>query len=429
MNPSVETLRQQLRQLQALHDSGELSAEALAQARAPLEQQLVAAVLAAQPAGEASAAVPVAAAAPRPSRGLVLSLAGAVLALAVAGYSLTGAPGLMDVSPSRPMLVDAGNAAGSGEPPVTEAQVSEIMERMAARLREQPDDAPGWMLLARAYAAMGRFSEAVPAFQQALRLVGDDADLLADYADTLAAQASGQFTAEAEDLVARALALQPGNIKALALSGSIAFDRRDYATAVRQWERVAAGLPSDNPMRDQVLASVMQARQLGGIPPGPVPLPLPPVAAVVPAAPAGLPPGATPAEPPGGNAGAGGNGAAPAAGAVHGRVSLAPALAARADPEATVFILARPAGGPRMPLAVLRRQVKDLPLEFTLDDSLAMAPGALLSQQAQVVVTARVSVSGDAISQPGDLIGQSQPVAPGTRGLVIEIGEVVAAPR
>jgi cytochrome c-type biogenesis protein CcmH len=111
---------------------------------------------------------------------------------------------------------------------------------------------------------------------------------------------------------------------------------------------------------------------------------------------------------------------------VSGRVSVAPALSARVNPQDTVFILARPVDGPRMPLAVLRKQVKDLPASFTLDDSMAMAPGAKISGQAKVIITARISKTGEAMPQPGDLIGESAPVAPGAEGVAIEIAEVVS---
>jgi cytochrome c-type biogenesis protein CcmH len=106
-------------------------------------------------------------------------------------------------------------------------------------------------------------------------------------------------------------------------------------------------------------------------------------------------------------------------------VSLAPTLKAKADPQDTVFVFARAADGPRMPLAILRRQVKDLPLQFTLDDSMAMTPAAKLSSAQRVIVGARISKRGDATAQPGDLQGQSAPVAPGANGLKIEISQVV----
>lgn len=110
---------------------------------------------------------------------------------------------------------------------------------------------------------------------------------------------------------------------------------------------------------------------------------------------------------------------------VSGTVSLSPTLVGKVSPTDTVFILARAAQGPRMPLAVFRKQVKDLPLEFTLDDSMAMQPQMKISGFDQVVVAARVSKSGGAMSQPGDLEGVSAAVQPGTKGLNIVIGTVV----
>jgi cytochrome c-type biogenesis protein CcmH len=116
----------------------------------------------------------------------------------------------------------------------------------------------------------------------------------------------------------------------------------------------------------------------------------------------------------------------PATGAaVSGVVTLAASLAGKAAPDDTLFVFARAAEGPRMPLAILRKQVKDLPLTFTLDDSMAMSPAARLSLAGRVVVGARVSKRGDATAQPGDLQGLSAPVSPGAGGLKIEIAEVV----
>lgn len=415
MTPTIDGLRQQLQQLQSRHERGELDAEALAAARAPLERELVALVVAgdaaAVPPSPAPAAPPPAAPV-RPSRRLQAGLAAGVLVMAVIGYALTGSPGAAGFGAPPHAAAGLAEAASAGGQQVTAEQIVEMVDKLAQRLKEKPDDAVGWTMLARSYTAMNRFADAVPAYQKALALAGDDANLLADYADALAATQNGKLAGEPTRLIQRALARDPRHVKALALAGSAAFEVQDYAGAVRHWEQVAAALPPDSGFLQQVRGSIDEARQLGGLPPSSTPA----LAAAAPA-PASTPAAQTP-----------GSAAAPAAtrvGALSGRVSLAPAIAAQASPEDTVFVLARAAQGPRMPLAVVRKQVKDLPFTFTLDDAMAMAPTAKISDHAQVIVVARVSKSGQATPQPGDLSGQSAPVAPGTTGLAVEIREVV----
>ena len=117
--------------------------------------------------------------------------------------------------------------------------------------------------------------------------------------------------------------------------------------------------------------------------------------------------------------------AGPVGTSIGGTVALSPALALKARASDTVFIYARAVDGPPMPLAVIRKQVKDLPLQFTLDDSMAMWPAAKVSAYPRVVVTARVSKSGEGQARPGDLQGESPVVAAGVTGLRIEIGTVV----
>jgi cytochrome c-type biogenesis protein CcmH len=106
---------------------------------------------------------------------------------------------------------------------------------------------------------------------------------------------------------------------------------------------------------------------------------------------------------------------------ISGTVKLAPALADKAAPTDTVFIFARPAQGSKTPLAILKRQVKDLPAAFTLDDSMAMTPSLALSNFSEVIVGARVAKSGNAIPQSGDLEGLSPPIKAGATGLTIVI--------
>lgn len=426
MTSTIDGLRQQLQQLQSRHERGELDADALAAARAPLERELVALVVAGDaPAGATVPATPSVTKAPeapeattaeRPPRRLQAAIAGGVLVLAVIGYALTGTPGAAGLgSPPHP-AAGLAEAASAGGQQVTAEQIVEMVDKLAQRLKEKPDDAVGWTMLARSYTAMNRFSDAVPAYQKALALAGEDANLLADYADALAATQNGKLAGEPAALIQRALARDPRHVKALALAGSAAFEVQDYAAAVRHWEQVAAALPPDSDFLQQVRGSIDEARQLGGLPPSNTP-----ALATAPTAPST----AAVAQAPGSAAARPATPATAQAGALSGRVSLAPAIAAQASPEDTVFVLARAAQGPRMPLAVVRKQVKDLPFSFTLDDSMAMAPTAKISDHAQVVVIARVSKSGNATPQPGDLSGQSTPVAPGTTGLAVEIRDVV----
>jgi cytochrome c-type biogenesis protein CcmH len=207
------------------------------------------------------------------------------------------------------------------------------------------------------------------------------------------------------EIVARALKDDPKNPRALALAGALAFDKGDYALAVRHWETLAQVAPPDSPLGQQVQENLAEARRRAGMPPDTA------VAQASPAASAPVSPRTS-----------------PHAAQVSGTVRLAPALQARVGPDDAVFVFARAAdsgGGPRMPLAVLRRQVKDLPMTFTLDDSLAMSPAAALSGVSRVVLVARISKRGGPTAQPGDLQGQSPPIDVGASGVAIEINEEV----
>jgi cytochrome c-type biogenesis protein CcmH len=209
------------------------------------------------------------------------------------------------------------------------------------------------------------------------------------------------------ELVQEALRLEPNQPKALAMAGTEAFDRNDFRLAVEYWEKLRAVVPADSELGQNIESSIAEARARGGLGAGA------PAAASAPQAPA-TPPPATPAAP-----------AATTAATVQGTVRLAPALAARAAPTDTVFVFARASEGPRVPLAVLRLQAKDLPAKFVLDDSLAMAPQFRLSAFKSVLVGARVSKSGGATASAGDLEGQPVAVQLGARDVMLTIDRVV----
>ena len=405
MEPDLDTLRCQLQQLQELHASGTLGDAAYAQSRAALEQRIVALVMQAAPATAAAAVAAPSASAQAPAlpRKLLAGIAALVLVLAIGGYAWTGSPQLA-MAPAA----QAPAGAASGGHQIGPEQILAMVDKLAQRLKDNPNDAEGWGMLGRSYVVLGRHNEALPAYRKALALAPDDAALLADTADALGVVNGRDLAGEPLALVQRALKADPKNLKALSLAGTAAFDRQDFAGAVTYWEQVLVAAPPGSAYLPQVRESIAEARSRGGMPP----------AAEV-AAPAAAP---TPAQTQTRQA------AVASGGSISGTVTLAASLKAQAAPEDTVFVFARAAEGPRMPLAIVRKQVKDLPFDFVLDDSTAMSPATKLSSQSRVVVNARITKSGNAAPQPGDLAGQSEPLAlgaAGVKGLKIEIAKVV----
>ena len=396
MTDPITALRSKLQQLEAQHKGGAIGKKEYERARAAVERELLDRVLAAPVAPTTLTA----AQAPRPSGRLVATLTAVVLGVAVGGYWWTGAPSLVSGVP-----VAAGTDAKSPHDTSSE-QMTALTERLAERMKSTPDDADGWSMLGRSYAALGRTDEALRAYDRLIKLRPDDPSVLADYADALAVK-NNQLAGEPMKYVERALKLDPNHIKALMLAGTDAFNRADYAKAVQHWERAAEAGPPDNPLVQMARSGVAEARTRGNLP-----------AATA----SGKAPAATAtAQQPAGPAAA----AAVVSGAITGTVTLAPALKGRVGPDDAIFVFARAATGSRMPLAFMRAQVKDLPLNFTLDDSMAMSPAARLSTAGQVVVGARVSKSGQAMPQAGDLEGLSEPTAAGSVGVnVVIAGEV-----
>jgi cytochrome c-type biogenesis protein CcmH len=291
---------------------------------------------------------------------------------------------------------------------VTPEQIQKMVESLAERLKTEPDNAEGWMMLGRSYTALGRHRDAVEAFRRANTLAPGNPSLLADFADVLGMTQGRRLAGEPARLIQQALDADPRHGKALALAGSVAFEARDYTAARAYWERLIAVIPAGSDNARSVQGSIAEARQLES-------------RQVLPVATTGtaLTSTSAPTELP-----APSSATAGATGAVAGQVLLKAELASRIAPGDTLFIFARAAQGPRMPLAIVKRAVAAWPSAFVLDDSMAMAPNLKLSGFDKVVVSARISKSGNATPQPGDLIGQSAPVAPGALGLRFEIDQV-----
>lgn len=287
---------------------------------------------------------------------------------------------------------------------------------LAQRLRNAPDDADGWYTLARSYETLGRYTDAVAAYQQVLRLVPGQPAVLADMADALLSANQGVPDANAVAAVAQSLATQPDQPKALALAGMMALRRGDAAEALAHWERLQALLPPDSEAARQIQSNIAQARAMAtGAPSTP-----PATGAATANATGGATQQAAPDAP-----SAAKPAGAPSAARISGQARIADALRGQVQPGDTVFILARPIEGSRMPLAILQLRVSDLPRAFVLDDSSAMSPDATLSRANRVQVEIRISRSGTAAARPGDLSGVLPDVAVHADGLELVADTVV----
>jgi cytochrome c-type biogenesis protein CcmH len=263
-------------------------------------------------------------------------------------------------------------------------------------------------MLARTYAEQERFVDAVKVYSKLTQLISNDAQLWADFADALAMTNGQSLAGHPTLLLNKALALNPKNPKALALAGSAAMGRGEFAAAIKYWDDLLKLLPENSDDAKMINDGIQQARAAIAQGKGII---------------KGMPPASMANAQP-----SGGGDAVPAASGkegITGTVSLTAAMKSHVNPDDTVFILARATEGPPMPLAVMRKQVRDLPLQFTLDDSMAMAPQMKISNFDKVMVVARISKSGQPMPQTGDVQGMSQPIKPGTQGVKISIDTLV----
>jgi cytochrome c-type biogenesis protein CcmH len=370
--PSAEILRSQENiafyrdQLADLEDelkSGAVSAEQYDKAKREIEARLIEDVDVDERGVTAA----------RPARATAYSMLALVPIGAFAVYLVVGAPMALD-----PRFLAENDPAHA----VDRKELEAMVDRLAEKLQQEPDNLEGWVMLARSYKHFGRFDEAARAYGRVVARAEPNASLLADYADVLAMAQGQKLQGEPEKLITKALELDPKHLKALALAGSVEFEKKNYAAAADYWQRMVPLVPADSEQAKAVNANVAEARSLAG---------LSTAKAAAPAARAT-------------------EGPAQGSGRVSGVVQLAPELATKVAPTDAVLVYARPASGSRMPLAVMRKQARDLPLTFTLDDTHAMTPEMTLSKHEQVVILARVSKKPGAAAQPGDLEGVSTPV-------------------
>jgi cytochrome c-type biogenesis protein CcmH len=380
--------RDQMVELDREFVMGNLNYEELKAARDELSQRLLADVTADDAFNEPlSPAMPVVWRKPW----LAISLLVFVVPVAsVLMYSVLGEPAALD-----PMALKQG-VDNSAE--VTPEKLTEMATALTRRLQDEPNSMEGWVMLGRVQRARGHFEEAAEAYGKALALSRDD-NLSIERAEVLAQKNGGSFAGEPWSIIQRVLTADPHHLNALFLAGSASYAEMNYQTALRYWERAREVVPADSPDAPELDRAIAEARDKMGLPA------IPPRAATQQETVASK--------------------AALAASSISGRVSLVKELKGLVAATDTVFVYATPVSGSRMPIAILRTTADKLPLDFVLDDSMAMSPAVKLSGMDEVTVRVRISKSGQATAQPNDYGVSLTPVKPGSKGLNLMVRDTL----
>lgn len=415
---NLEVFRQRLKELDADLAAGSLDQERYAAARHDLERELLYDVDPEQtsPASRHASSVL--------GRWLLGGSLVIVLPLsAVLIYLDLGELDLVD-----PVQIAASSQGVSDANAEETASLEILVERLEARLQDDPENLEGWLMLGRTYFATDQLQKGLKAIERAYELAPDQSEIKLAYAEALAASSpTKSLEGRPAELIRAVLEQEPDNRIARWLAGMISFQQEQFQSAAVTWRKILEELDPQGEEAANLRQMVVEAETRAGIPTtdGQVEQEVPKPAE--PERPAVSDTAQTPAEPataPIATDAAVQEPAAPAPTAADAtdasdvslsvQVSLDPSLADQAAPEDTVFVFARAAAGPPMPLAVQRIQVRDLPKTLTLDDGMAMTPAMRLSAFSDVVVSARVSKSGEAMPQPGDLFGETDPISVAT---------------
>ncbi len=330
---------------------------------------------------------------------LLAGVIGVLLPLASVGlYLILGAPRIMTLDP----------AVARGE--TTPSQVAQAIVELKQRSKKDPGDLQAWMMLAQAHRIQGELDEAIAAYQKAGALApsGDPetARLLAEHAEALLMKRQGDFAGEPIALLERALQNNPDDQKALGLMGAGLYRLGKPEQGIGFLRKLMSSLPPDSEQSRQIGAVIQRIEsELAS-------------AAANPAKPANPANQSNTAE---GSVRTQSN----TVGSVIGQVRIADTLLSKLPTPAIVFMVARPADGQRMPVAVSRQQFSSQPFEFRLTDEQSMTAERKLSSFDSVIIEVRLSASGNAIRQSGDLFGVSKPIKPGSAAIELLIDQVV----
>ena len=366
-NANAKVYRDQILDLDREHDSGHISDEEWQQSRDELSLRLL---------EDTSAVDDPAAKAEKPAIWTAVVLAVALPLGSMGMYMWVGQPeALNPLALKTPDQVDP-------------KDLTKMAQTLAEKLQDKPDNLQGWVMLGRTYRTLENFDAALRAYDSALKLSDDD-DLKLERIEVIAMQRQGQFEGEPWNVIREVLQRDPQHFGALLTAGSASYAEGKFADALKYWEQARKPLDANNPDLAGLESAIATVRERLGMPP----------AKAAPAAASGL--------------------------NVTGQVNLSASLKSKASPNDVVFIYATPANGDRMPLAIFKTTVSQLPFNFTLDDSTAMAPDRKLSAAGEVMVKVRVTKSGNAMPQSGDLSGSLGPVKVGAKGLKLEIKDQI----
>lgn len=385
---NAKVYRDQIADLDREHESGHISDAEWQQSRDELSMRLL---------EDTSAQDDPVAKQEKPALWTAVLVAVALPLSAVGMYMWVGEPDALN-----PMAVQSNDK-------LDPTQLLQMAESLAQKLNDKPDNLQGWVMLGRTYRTLEKFDASVQAYDRALKLSADD-DLKLERVEVLAMKSQGNFEGEPWTVIRDILQRDPQNYGALLMAGSASYSHEKFADALKYWQQARKPLAADNPDvpgLDEAIASVQQ--KLGM----PVQVAKGPSTQMNAAqTPAAAPSAIT-------------SGAASTGLTVSGQVAIAEALKGKVKPSDVVFIYATPANGERMPLAIFKTTVAQLPLAFTLDDSTAMTPERKLSGAGEVLVKVRVSKSGNAMPQSGDLACTLGPVKVGAKGLKLEIKDQI----
>lgn len=375
---NIAVYRDQMKEMEADRANGLLSEDQFQTAKVELEARLAEDALAQAD----TTMTPVA------SRRLGFTLAGVLPVAAFGLYFVLGNPmSLISIAEAQ-----ANPAAAPGE-----HDVMKMIQQVEEKTRKDPNDGEAWTILAKTYAVVGHWPEALNAYEKAIKLRPDVPAVMTGYAEALAITNNRILKGEPIKLVLQALEKDPNDMKGLELAGIAAFQEKSFAKAAFYFKHLHKLLPPESPYAQDILEAQKEANRLAR----------------------GAATGLDNLSDQGPDKAAAAHGAT-----IHGHVDIAPALKNKFSDKDTIFLFARSANGAGGPVAALRATASKFPLEFELNDAMAMNPDNKLSKFKEVKLTARISKSGDPMGAAGDLEGSVESVKVGAKDVKLVIDKV-----